>query len=198
MLKNKIINNALIFDSMRWILEGGYKGEIAIIQKEIVPLGGKILDLGCGTGIFAKFFSPQNYCGVDSNNNYIKSAKYKNQRYIFLHTDAKTLPFNDTYFDVCFVSGVFHHMNDNVSENVLSEIDRVLKYKGKFFVWEDIETIRKWNMIGRIVNHLDEGDYIKTTEKYRDLFGGVFKIEKKYFMRSGFMDYIVFHCEKTC
>lgn len=197
MLKNYIVNNTFIFDAIRWLLEDGYKGEIAIIQEQIVPLGGKILDLGCGTGIFAKFFNPLTYCGIDSNHNYIRSARYKNKSYNFLHMDAQILPFNDKHFDVCFVSGVFHHMDDNVSENVLKEIARVLKYKGKFFVWEDIETVRKWNVIGRIINHFDQGDYIRTTEKYIELFGKFFKIEKQYFMKSGFMDYIVFHCEKT-
>jgi len=196
-VKNYILNNAFIFDAIRWILEDGYKGEIAIIQGEIVPLGGGILDLGCGTGIFAKYFDPLTYCGIDSNYNYIKRAKYKNKGYNFLHMDAQTMPFNDKHFDVCFVSGVFHHMDDNVSEKVLREIARVFKYKGRFFVWEDIKTLRKYNIIGRIIHHFDEGDYIRTKEKYGDLLGNFFKIEKQYFMQSGFMDYIVFHCEKT-
>jgi ubiquinone/menaquinone biosynthesis C-methylase UbiE len=196
-IKTYIVNNTLIFDAIRWILENGYKGEIAIIRKEIASLDGKVLDLGCGTGIFAKYFNPLTYCGIDSNNNYIASALYKNKGYKFMHVDAQTLPFSDNHFDVCFVSGVFHHMNNQVSDIALREVSRVLKEKGKLFVWEDIETVNKWNIIGRIIHHYDEGDHIRTIDKYREMFNNVFFIEKEYFMRSGFMDYVVFHCDNT-
>lgn len=183
-----------LFDALRWVLEWGYTGHAAVIRKELVPVRGKVLDCGCGTGIFASHFLASDYTGVDLSEAYIRTAcsKFKNHRFEIMN--AENLRFADSYFDLCFISGVFHHLDPQTSERVLAEIARVLKQGGRFVVWEDIPSPQPWNFVGHFVHALDKGRYIRKPEEYRRLLDGRFGIEGEYLMRSGFMDYAVFKC----
>lgn len=185
-----------VFDCLRWILEWGYRGHKRIIRDDILSYQGRVLDFGCGTGIYAKFFKQSEYVGVDVNGKYIKAARLKFPGYQFIEMDGCCLVFPDGSFDRCFVSGVFHHLDDTISDRVLSEIKRVLKPGGLLVVWEDIRARSSFNFIGDVIHRLDEGQFIREPETYRRIFQKHFALEKEYGMQSGFMDYQVFLFKK--
>lgn len=189
---DRLAQSPKIFDFLRWTLEGGFVGHKKVIRDELQNGAGPVLDLGCGTGIFAPYFDPERYTGLDISEEYVHAAQRKYPKHRFQCANAEHLDFPDASFDACFVAGVFHHLDDALSARVLREIRRVLKPSGVFVVWEDIPSRASWNLIGHFVHAHDEGKHIRRPEGYRSLFEAHFRPEKEYFMRSGFMDYSVF------
>jgi len=98
--------------------------------------GKKILEIGVGAGIDSAEFlrSGAEVVGVDFSPLAVRSAKLllreANLDGRMLLTDARYLPFKDSYFDVVYSFGVIHHI-PNVLE-VLREVRRVLRPGGLF------------------------------------------------------------------
>lgn len=103
---------------------------------KVAPLM-KVLDLGCGVGSFA-FHSAKagamSY-GVDYSEESIKMAELlcrkNNAKPDFIIADiAKTLPYDDDFFDRIVCVDFIEHITDKDKENVAREIKRMLKPGG--------------------------------------------------------------------
>jgi len=84
---------------------------------------GKVLDFGCGTGSLAEFMSPDDYIGVDIDEDslQIARAKYPNFRF------EKEIPLNRQY-DTIILLAVIEHMKP--ANLLLKQITNVLKQDG--------------------------------------------------------------------
>lgn len=87
--------------------------------------GSRILDLGCGTGIYTYLFQKLGYesIGIDISETAIKKAKEQYPLSKFEVMDALNLTFDKKYFDVIFLFGC-----SVVNTDVLEDIDSVFKY----------------------------------------------------------------------
>jgi ubiquinone/menaquinone biosynthesis C-methylase UbiE len=96
--------------------------------------GKKILDLGCGTGIYSRKLTDRGakVKGIDISEEEIKIAKDYNPRAEFVSGDAQKLPYKNGEFDIVLASLVLECMKD--WDSLLSEVNRVLK-KGGVFVF---------------------------------------------------------------
>jgi ubiquinone/menaquinone biosynthesis C-methylase UbiE len=100
---------------------------------------GKILDVGCGTGLCAIQIS-KNDCyevaGIDNSEEMIKmcmkNAKKEGITVDFRVATASQLPFEDREFDMIVSNGSLHHWENPVE--VFNEMYRVLKSGGSVFV----------------------------------------------------------------
>jgi ubiquinone/menaquinone biosynthesis C-methylase UbiE len=99
--------------------------------------GLNFLEIGCGNGTLTEFmalaFPKAKITCVDLSPYYLKSAqnKLKNfSRINFVETNAESLPFKDSSFDVVFSCFLFHELPQKARENVLQETQRVLKKGG--------------------------------------------------------------------
>ena len=117
--------------------------KIRLICKEIIRRQfalRSILDFGCGTGnafkSVRKYINKAKYSGVDTSCQSIEYACKKWGREWFQQYDGIRLPFADRNFDLAFASVVFHHIPFERHLSVLSEIHRVLRPGGLFFVFE--------------------------------------------------------------
>jgi len=97
-----------------------------------------ILEIGCGSGYGAVLLSelrPRSYVGIDLMPEQIALA---HQRRLpnaeFMVHDAAYLPFADESKDVVVIFGVLHHIP--MWRKVVSEVYRVLRPSGRFFVEE--------------------------------------------------------------
>ncbi|WP_158243959.1 class I SAM-dependent methyltransferase [Mycobacterium sp. 4858] len=182
------------FDLLRWILEAGYRGEKRVLRREGITEAASVLDLGCGTGVMASSFRPESYVGVDLNPRYISRARATKSRYRFEVADGRSLPFADGSFDAVLISGVIHHLDDATVHGFLQEARRVLvPGRGVLLMSEPVPTRHRWNWIGRLVVRLDEGDFIRPSERYLEMACEVFGqgAVRHYATSSGVSDRIV-------
>ena len=182
------------FDCLRWLLEGGYQPHRELLSRHFPQPPKRILDCGCGTGIYSNFFPSHSYVGVDISRVYIERAQSCFPEHRFRVMDATRLAFPDNSFDAVVVSGVIHHLDSATTHRVLEEISRVLEPNGTFLVWEDVPTRNPLNMVGRIIHGLDVGEYIRREKEYSKLISDHFCIESTEAFRSGFMDYAAYQC----
>ena len=146
----------------------------------------KILEIGCSTGNFArKIIDMENnsYYGIDISKEYVELAKKSTNKGKFFQMDARKLDFENEFFDLVMLSSVLHHIDDEISKSCFKEINRVLKKDGVVIISEPI--INHKSLISIILCKLDRGNFIRTTEQYKDLFKN-FIIEKaNHFKFSG-------------
>jgi len=113
--------------------------EIARHELSSSPIS--VLDFGCGDGNSVKYmeeyFPSALLYGTDVSSLSINEAREKNIRNArFFNYNGISLPFEEESFDVVFTSMVFHHINFSLHKKVLSEIFRVLKPGGRFYIFE--------------------------------------------------------------
>ncbi len=183
----------LVFDCLRWILEGGFRAHHKMIQRNLqITDATKVLDVGCGTGQHASCFPAACYRGIDLFPFYIERARTRFPSHRFTVMDATQLAFPSQSFDAVVISGVLHHLSDEASAAVLRECVRVLKPTGTLLVWEDIPTERSFNWLGKLVQQLDVGEHIRKWQDYQSLIEPYFTIDFTESLSSGCMDYAVF------
>ena len=101
---------------------------------------GRVLDVGCGTGENALYLAVRGFSvvGVDLSSRAIDVAKTKGSerklKVDFRLANALSLDFKNDYFDSAIDSGLFHTFNDNDRVVFASEIARVLKANGGYFM----------------------------------------------------------------
>ena len=115
--------------------------KIKEIKKKESLDGINFLDFGCGDGIISDFFNnyfpSSEYTGVDISSDSILQAKnIRSSSSNFLIFDGLNLPFKDDTFDVVFVACVFHHIQFEMHQAIMTEILRVLKKGGRLYVFE--------------------------------------------------------------
>lgn len=99
------------------------KERVKLLHKYLV--GKKILDIGCGSGIYVDYLSSQgfNCTGVDFVKEFIDQAT-KAKKGQFIKASAENLPFKDNEFDSTYLFDVLEHGDD---VKILKEAKRVTK-----------------------------------------------------------------------
>lgn len=96
----------------------------------------KILDVGCGVGIFSKILSDKGFkvFGIDYSEDIINIAKKRpgNENIKFQVGNVYNLQFPDNFFDIVICSGVFQCISN--SQKAILEIKRVLKPEGTVII----------------------------------------------------------------
>ena len=100
-------------------------------------LKGNILDVGCGSQPYRRYFKCNEYIGLDIDTNSNRQAKVADYFY-----DGSRFPFNDSSFDSVLCNQVLEHVFN--PQQFLSEIRRILKPGGRIlltvpFVWDEHE-----------------------------------------------------------
>lgn len=184
-----------LFDALRWILEGGFRGHHSVFQRELFDANLVTLDIGCGTGQWTHRFAPDRYLGLDITAEYLIAARRRHPGHTFVLADGRCLPIQSHSIGRILVSGVLHHLDDDTATQVLRECVRVLEPGGMLVVWEDIPTSPWTNPVGHLAHRLDNGDFIRTPGEYQSLLVEFCDLQSTRTFRSGFMDYAVFLCQ---
>lgn len=127
-----------------------------------------VLDLGCGRGDNAVYFSQKakRVIGVDIKK-WKEWGKLKSKKLELIVADARKLPFKDESLDVVFTKDTLHHILDK--EKVLKEIKRVTKKGGRIYIVEanrynPILYIHMTKMLGH--DHFTRGQFKKLILKF--------------------------------
>lgn len=116
------------------------RGLLRGIKKYSKQLNGCLIDFGCGSKPYKKYFNVDKYFGVDMIDRGHPHEKELEE--IDVYYDGKRLPFKDEAFDALFSSEVFEHIFN--LEDILNELNRILRKRGKAlftvpFVWDEHE-----------------------------------------------------------
>jgi len=153
----------------------GYPTEVIDNAVSFLDKDARILDLGCGTGIATLQLAQSgfNVFACDNDTKMIDEAKkYPKENIHYYIADARSLPFNDEFFDLMTAFGAFHWFCDETS---IYEIRRVMKPDTFFCVINknDIGNFKKdfSNIIYKIINKKvssvkDAYDPVSILEKY--------------------------------
>lgn len=139
-----------------------------------IPVGGKGLDVGCGSGALtisvAKKNPKANLLGIDKwgkeyasfNKNLCEeNAKLESALNVkFQSGNAVKLDFPDESFDAVMSNYVYHNINGVDKKNLLLESLRVLK-KGGTFAIHDIMTEKRYGDMNDFINKLKSMGYEK-------------------------------------
>lgn len=124
------------------ILAGfGRKFREKIVNAIDIKPDDKILDVGCGTGIFLELLKKKypvvSVIGIDPDQEALSIASKRLslfQNVKLIKAFAEALPFENESFDIVFSTLVFHHLPNDVKQKAVAEIYRVLKPRGKVVI----------------------------------------------------------------
>ncbi|MCC6551872.1 MAG: methyltransferase domain-containing protein [Polyangiaceae bacterium] len=109
--------------------------ERELVRAAFLPLGDRLLDLGCGEGAtLVHLGAPDGAVGVDLFEEKIAFARARLPDCRFLVAPAEALPFEDRSFDQVIVRDVIHHVPDPA--RLVDECHRVLSAGGRIDVLE--------------------------------------------------------------
>ena len=145
------------------------------------PKEGKILELGAGLGKDTRYFAKYGYSVLSSDfsDKAMEISKWeasaqKLTNTNFLNVDiSNPLPFKDTEFDIVYAHAVLHYFSHSVTDQIFSEIARVLKDGGIFATLlkskEDPEVLKSLKL---------QENFYKTPEGLTERFFSTEEIKK--------------------
>lgn len=161
-----------IYDFIQLAATGGF---LKVVGEELKELKNKnVLDLGCGTGNLAPYFSPNKYIGVDFNPKYIEYAQIKHPRYRFIVGDITKDSSLKVNFDCIVIINVLHHINNLEINLLITNLKRLYKNK-EIVIVESCPT----GILRNILQKLDAGDNFRDFKNLEKLLSGNLKISKK-------------------
>jgi SAM-dependent methyltransferase len=139
----------------------------------------RVLDVGCGPGTNANYFSRFEYLGIDLNEAYIRDAK---RRYgdssghrRFLAVDAaKFIATPGERFDFVLVNSFLHHVDDSTARGILSNLNTLLTEDGHAHILDLVLPERV--SVARFLAHSDRGGFPRPLEKWRQVFSEFFEL----------------------
>jgi len=121
--------------SAKYALDGPLAGRLAALTSAVrwrVPLGGRVLDLGCGTGELARALTTAGFrvAGCDISPQMLRHARDRGgcAGWVRLDPDWHRLPFASASFDVVVAASVLEYTAEPAA--VLRECARVLRPGG--------------------------------------------------------------------
>ena len=108
----------------------------AFVRLSGLPSGARVIDLGCGSGIFTHLLKRQGYdcVGLDISGKLLDVGRHKHPDIPFVQGDIEKLPFAAASFDGALLSGVVHHFPD--PSPCAAEVFRILRPDGRFVAFD--------------------------------------------------------------
>ena len=99
----------------------------------------RVVDYGCGSGLWKDLFRGFAYEGLDQNPEMIKVAqdRYPEEAYRFRVTQWDKIPLPDASVDCVFTSSVIQHNTHEHKRRILTEFQRIVKPGGFYIMTEN-------------------------------------------------------------
>jgi len=131
---------------------------IALVQ-ELLPGGGAVLDVGCGTGALAAGIQSAGFdvVGVDASTGMLKEALEGGVGAVYAAYSTE-LPFADGVFDLALSVATMHHLEtpERVAATI-AEMGRVVRSGGFVLIWDHNPLNPYWPILMKRVPQ-DHGD----------------------------------------
>ena len=176
-LRERLLSKPVVYKAFKRVVLPKGNLERIVVEHYRVADGGKVLDLGCGYGDLARHFSPRcSYLGIDHNAQYIERAKVLNSSNgaVFEVADlGDPLVAHAGPFDLVMISGVLHHLTDDVAMKLAEKVKNVLSATGRFVAMEPVFSPEQ-GLIARLTVAADRGRYARDEAGYRALVSPAF------------------------
>ena len=139
-----VMGDAAAYDSLSRVLLGPFYRSVAADVAAAAPIGGRVLDVGCGPGHLADRLARDHdleVTGLDLDSSMIERARANAARSVaaerrptFVVGGVAALPFPDDSFDLVVSTLSMHHWADATAG--LAEIGRVLRPGGRALIWD--------------------------------------------------------------
>ena len=155
--------------------------------KQLLPMGGLVLDVGCGTGQLAAAIASEGYdvFGVDLSPSMVARARQRGLSATYAGVTT-ALPFAADSFDVALTVATLHHLEtpERVATTV-GEMARVVKHGGFVVLWDHNPANPYWPILMKRVPQ-DSGDerLVPLDEILHDVRVAGLRLERAF--RSGF------------
>lgn len=120
-------------EERHWWFKGKFATALMLLTRRISQ-GSRVLDIGCGTGLFSKMLTKKGYevTSIDSSS---VALDYSRKRGVsnLISGDALKLPFPDNAFDAACALDILEHLEDD--QGALKEWQRVLKPGGVLLIF---------------------------------------------------------------
>ena len=172
-----ILSVPLVYSAFQTVVGTGKSKTKFITEHLNITEGHRILDIGCGTGIFLDFLpSTVKYVGFDSSEKYISHAKRKyGTRGKFFKgkvEDSSTDGLNN--FDRVVAIGVLHHLDDQEVIKLFGLAKKALKRNSGEFHSIDPCYVSNQSPISKFLVSRDRGKNVRVASRYESLALEVF------------------------
>jgi SAM-dependent methyltransferase len=115
-------SNALVIDAFKRLAD--------------LPAGSRVIDLGCGSGVFTQLLREAGYrvTGLDISPKLVERGRRVYPGLDLIVGDAEALPFADGTFDGVLLSALVHHFPD--PRPLAAEVYRILRPGGRFMAFD--------------------------------------------------------------
>jgi ubiquinone/menaquinone biosynthesis C-methylase UbiE len=117
--------------------------EFDFLVIKYLPIGAKILDLGCGNGLLCRELAQIGYdvYGVDYSEDGIRAAKEADANSKYFIMDASKLVFESSFFDFVVIKAVLTVIPEALDrKQIMCEVNRVLKNDGRVYIADFAQT----------------------------------------------------------
>jgi SAM-dependent methyltransferase len=182
-------------DHFAWQTEGAFvaERERELVRAAFLPLGRRVLDLGCGEGAtLVHLGAPDGAVGVDYSEEKVKFAAARLPGCRFLSGRAEALPLPDGAFDQVLVRDVVHHVAEPAQ--LIEECHRVLAPGGRIDVLEPC----RYNpliFLHALMNRVERGELRSTLAFVVGIVGRRFDVVRTERFQPMPIHRLVFHPE---
>lgn len=193
-----ILSQPLVYSAFQYMMGAHAFWQSFTNQTLQAKSGIKVLDIGCGPSDVLQYL-PRGveYWGFDISPEYIQKAQQKyGERGHFVcklleSADLEKLP----KFDVVLLTGVFHHLDDNIARNVVNLAYQALREGGRL-VSVDPCYAPNQNPIARFLISKDRGQNVRVESAYKQLAQRVFSNVQTRVVHKAWIPYT--HCFMVC
>ena len=179
-ISDRLLDNPVIFNYIRYLLAGKQKGIRKFINTHLEKYNCKsIADFCCGTGDFAVCIPFQStYLGIDMNKDFIKFSKnryrkHKNKKFLISNVINSLLVYRKKFDGVLLIS-TLHHLSDNELSILLPNIKKITN---KVVIIADIIP-NPPHLLQKFFAKIDRGKYVRPKEEKLLILRKSFKIVK--------------------
>ena len=142
-----------------------------ILSKSKLQKGDKVLEIGCGTGLFygsIREKMPINYTGIDYSKSMIEIAKYFYNDANFYESDAKSYLYKSDEYDLIFIHSALQYMgNVQYVSALIKKLFCSLKAKGNLMLLDVYnKQSKEQDISARIKSFGNTEEYYR---RYKDL-----------------------------
>jgi len=133
----------------------------------------RVLDVGCGPGTNAAWFTHADYLGIDNNPDYVDTARRRHRR-PFEVADVRQYEADPgARFDFILINSLLHHIDADDVYRILGQLSRQLTPDGHVHILDLV--LPDQPCLARTLALGDRGDWPRPLDEWRTIFGSYFE-----------------------